>query len=130
MFRTIFGVWVVAIALVALAGCGAQEPETPEQSETARKAANYEVFKDPAVREALKSDPAAGEKYSRELERNALPGEAPSTGAVETPPVTPGGETPPAGGETAPAAGETPAAEGEAKPAADEAAATAETPTE
>ena len=138
MFRTVFGVAVVAVALVALAGCRAQETEKPEQREAARKAANYNAFRDPAVREALKSDPDASQKYSLELEDNALlPGGAPSTGAVETPPTAPSGETPPASGETAPAAAETPPAAAETppageadKPAAGEGEAAKETPTE
>lgn len=131
MFRTVFGVAVVTAALVALAGCRAQETEKPEQREAARKAANYNPFRDPAVREALLSDQVARDKFLGELDEHALPGKAPGTGAVEAPPATPAGETPPAGGETTPAAGETTPAAGEAdKPATGEGEAGEETPAE
>jgi hypothetical protein len=112
MSKTLASVMMVAAVALAVAGCGgtaAEDYERTSEAQAARVAG--EVFRDPALRDALQLNSETAARFKNELDANALPGEAPVTAPAAAPAAAPATEP------AAPAAAETPAAETSPAPA-------------
>jgi hypothetical protein len=83
--RTTISLLLVGVLGLALTlGCNKAAPGADERADqkarerqAGHQAANYDVFKDPAIRKVAQENPQFAEKYKAELEKAELPGTEP-----------------------------------------------------
>lgn len=111
MSKTLVSMMMAAVVALAVAGCGGTPTEDYERTSDAQAAnAAGEVFRDPALRDALQLNPEIAGQFKNELDANALPGDTTAPAPAPAPAATPVTEPAPAPATETPAA-ETPATE-------------------
>ena len=111
MSKTLVSMMMAAVVALAVAGCGGTPTEDYERTSDAQAAnAAGEVFRDPALRDALQLNPEIAGQFKNELDASALPGDTAAPVPAPAPAATPVTEPAPAPATETPAA-ETPAAE-------------------